>query len=71
MGAETAQQGTGAATLAAMTLDAAERYDGAALKYRDGDETQIQGPQPELSSVHERHLRLRVPPVTHTDTRKS
>src|SRR4051794_20091013 len=37
-GATTAGQGTGAATLAAMALEAAERYDGAALKYKDGDD---------------------------------
>src|SRR4051812_27083143 len=29
--------GTGAKTLAAMVLDAVDRYDGAALKYPDGD----------------------------------
>src|SRR3954465_6415347 len=37
-GATTAGQGTGAATLAAMALEAAERYDGGALKYKDGDD---------------------------------
>src|SRR4051795_6097084 len=37
-GGKTADQGTGAATLAAMALEAADRYDGAALKYKDGDD---------------------------------
>src|SRR3954447_6721122 len=37
-GATTAEQGTGTSTLAAMALDAAKRYDGAALKYKDGDD---------------------------------
>src|SRR4051812_17116629 len=37
-GAKTAGQGTGAATLAAMALEAAQRYDGAALRYKDGDD---------------------------------
>src|SRR3954451_2993253 len=37
-GTKQAEQGTGAATLAAMVFEAAERYDGAALKYKDGDD---------------------------------
>src|SRR4051812_570830 len=37
-GAKTAGQGTGAATLAAMALEAAQRYDGAALRYKEGDD---------------------------------
>src|SRR4051794_12031789 len=37
-GGKTADQGTGAATLAAMALEAADRYDGAAFKYKDGDD---------------------------------
>ena len=36
-GAATAERGTGADTLAAMALEAVDRYDGAALKYPDGD----------------------------------
>ncbi|MDQ3935996.1 MAG: long-chain fatty acid--CoA ligase [Actinomycetota bacterium] len=34
----TAERGTGAATLAEMALTAVERYEGAALKYKDGDD---------------------------------
>src|SRR3954464_12963527 len=37
-GGSTAEQGTGATPLAAMTLEAADRYDGAALKYKEGDD---------------------------------
>jgi long-chain acyl-CoA synthetase len=37
-GATTAEQGTGTSTLAEMTLEAASRYDGAALKYKEGDD---------------------------------
>src|SRR3954465_15059464 len=37
-GVSTAEQGTGTPTLAAMALEAAERYDGAALKYKEGDD---------------------------------
>src|SRR3954465_6185807 len=37
-GGSTAEQGTGTPTLAAMALEAADRYDGAALKYKEGDD---------------------------------
>jgi long-chain acyl-CoA synthetase len=38
----TAEHGTGTSTLAAMALEAADRYDGAALKYKeDGDWTEM------------------------------
>src|SRR3954463_6955237 len=37
-GTKQAGQGTGAATLAAMALEAADRYDGTALKYKEGDD---------------------------------
>src|SRR5215211_7428214 len=37
-GTATAEQGTGTSNLAEMTLEAANRYDGAALKYKEGEE---------------------------------
>jgi long-chain acyl-CoA synthetase len=41
-GATSAEQGTGTSTLAEMALEAASRYDGAALKYKeDGDWTEM------------------------------
>jgi long-chain acyl-CoA synthetase len=37
-GGVTAERGTGAATLAEMTIEAVDRFDGAALKFKDGDD---------------------------------
>jgi long-chain acyl-CoA synthetase len=37
-GGATAERGTGAATLAAMAVEAVDRFDGAALKYKEGDD---------------------------------